>query len=298
MDINNLETESKTMQIKQNENMNKNKSAIHTKEFLHLEDSDIYYEVSGEGPALIFVHGLGGNHLSWWQQIPHFSQNYTCINFSHRGFSHSTNKSGKFGHEIFASDLSALINHLNLHQVSLIAQSMGGWTSLTYALNEPDKVKSLVMASTSGTVDFRKIDHPELQNFENWSKQSEAEKELLKKLGVLNATGRRMAGEQNQLNYLYEQIYELTPSDYKDLIRADIRAARNLSPEILKNINFPVLYIAGEEDILFFAPAASALQSVTPNSKSKRVPNTGHSVYYERADVFNSIVGDFLSTIY
>ena len=34
---------------------------------------DLYYEVSGSGPALLFAHGLGGNHLSWWQQVAHFA---------------------------------------------------------------------------------------------------------------------------------------------------------------------------------------------------------------------------------
>ena len=34
---------------------------------------NLYYEVSGSGPALLFAHGLGGNHLSWWQQVAHFA---------------------------------------------------------------------------------------------------------------------------------------------------------------------------------------------------------------------------------
>ncbi len=40
---------------------------------------DLYYEVSGSGPALLFAHGLGGNHLSWWQQVAHFAPHYTCV---------------------------------------------------------------------------------------------------------------------------------------------------------------------------------------------------------------------------
>ena len=49
----------------------------------------LYYEVCGAGPFLVFAHGLGGNHLSWWQQVPHFRDRYTCVTFSHRGFAPS-----------------------------------------------------------------------------------------------------------------------------------------------------------------------------------------------------------------
>jgi len=51
---------------------------------------DLYYEVTGSGPALLFAHGLGGNHLSWWQQVAHFAPHYTCVAFAHRGFAPST----------------------------------------------------------------------------------------------------------------------------------------------------------------------------------------------------------------
>ena len=46
----------------------------------------IHYEVTGTGPAIVFAHGLGGNQLSWWQQVAHFAPRYTCITFAHRGF--------------------------------------------------------------------------------------------------------------------------------------------------------------------------------------------------------------------
>ena len=53
--------------------------------FLDRPGCRIYYEITGLGPAIIFAHGLGSNHLTWWQQIPHFSDRYTCVTFAHRG---------------------------------------------------------------------------------------------------------------------------------------------------------------------------------------------------------------------
>ena len=54
--------------------------------FLERPGCRIYYEVTGSGPPVIFVHGLGSNHLTWWQQVAHLSNNYTCVTFAHRGY--------------------------------------------------------------------------------------------------------------------------------------------------------------------------------------------------------------------
>src|SRR5689334_18741593 len=61
-----------------------------TRGYLDRPDCRIYYEVTGSGPMLLFAHGLGGNHLSWWQQVPYFRDRYTCVTFAHRGFAPSS----------------------------------------------------------------------------------------------------------------------------------------------------------------------------------------------------------------
>ena len=50
---------------------------------------ELYYEETGEGPAIVFAHGAGGNHLSWWQQVPVFRERYRCVSFDHRGWGRS-----------------------------------------------------------------------------------------------------------------------------------------------------------------------------------------------------------------
>ena len=119
---------------------------------------DLHYEVSGSGPALLFAHGLGGNHLSWWQQVAHFAPNYTCVAFAHRGFAPSDPVSSGVDPADYAGDIATLIDHLGFPDVRLVAQSMGGWTMLEYALAHQDRVKALVLSSTSGTIDRRGAD--------------------------------------------------------------------------------------------------------------------------------------------
>ena len=75
--------------------------------FLERPDCRLYFEVEGSGPFLVFAHGLGGNHMSWWQQVPHFSARYTCVTFSHRGFAPSSAPPGGPDPAAYLGDLAA-----------------------------------------------------------------------------------------------------------------------------------------------------------------------------------------------
>ncbi len=113
------------------------------------DGSELYYEVHGEGsPTIVFAHGAGGNHLSWWQQVPHFLGRHRCITFDHRGFGQSTDASGEMT-SAYLADLEALLEAVAPgDRVVLVAQSMGGWTCMTYAAAHPERVAALVMADT------------------------------------------------------------------------------------------------------------------------------------------------------
>ena len=75
---------------------------------------NLYYEVTGSGPALLFAHGLGGNHLSWWQQVPVFAERYRCITADQRGFGQSPDVAGGPGPDALAPDALALLDHLGI----------------------------------------------------------------------------------------------------------------------------------------------------------------------------------------
>jgi 3-oxoadipate enol-lactonase len=254
-------------------------------------DAELYYEIVGEGPALVFAHGLGGNHLSWWQQVAHFAASHTCVVFAHRGFPPSSAVPGKSAPDAYADDLAGLIQELNFKDVALVAQSMGGWTCLEYALRQPKKVRALVMASTSGTLDFNQLENPEIRE---WARRAPAALADLQSRGVHPAGGERMAREQPALAHLYWQISEMAPASFREEVRGRIRELRTRAPSLLAQLPMPVLFITGEEDWVFPPAAGPALAPLAPKGRAVRVPAAGHSVYFERAAQFNDIVGRFL----
>lgn len=250
----------------------------------------VYYEVAGAGPALVFAHGLGGNHMSWWQQVPAFSDRYTCVTFAHRGFAPSSEEPGGPGAHAFAEDLGALIDSLGLSSVRLVAQSMGGWTCLAYALANPGRVAALVMCDTTGT-----LAHPEFAAI--WAAQPRGREQSLFERGIHPAGGERMATEQPALHYLYWQINNLASGVDKDTLRRQLGEMRATPVEALASLRMPVLCIAGEEDIVIPPETVRILASSVPNGRFVGVPRAGHSVYFERASEFNGILNAFLNEI-
>ena len=254
--------------------------------FLHRPGCDLYCEVTGAGPAVVFAHGFGGNHLSWWQQVPHLAERYTCVTFLHRGFGPSREDVGGPGPAAFVDDLGALLDRLGVSDVRLVAQSMGGWTCLGYALRAPGKVRSLVMASTFGS-----LADPELDALLVARRASARGDQTY---GVHQAAGERMAREQPTLHFLYREIEALNTVD-RGTVLSGLIALRTTPPAALAALVMPVLCVGGEEDVVIPPDSVALLASRIPGARLVRVPAAGHSVYFERPDTFNRLLDEFLS---
>jgi 3-oxoadipate enol-lactonase len=256
---------------------------------------DLYYEVSGSGPALLFAHGLGGNHLSWWQQVAHFAPHYTCVSFAHRGFAPSTAIAGGPDPADYAGDLGALIDHLKFPDVCLVGQSMGGWTMLEYALAHPARVKALVLSSTSGTLDRRGCDPSGGKQYDAWLMDAEAKLKDGAARGIHPAMGARAAERSPELHLLYRSIDEMAGVLDKEKMRAGLRRTANRSTAELKAFNVPTLLIAGGEDVVFPPFLASAIAATLPCGEAALMGDAGHSPYFEQAATFNGLVETFLA---
>ena len=253
--------------------------------FLRRDGCDLYYEVTGQGPPVVFAHGLGGNHLSWWQQVPHFRDRYTCVTFAHRGFAPSVEAADGPGPTAFVDDFAALMDHLNLTDVRLVAQSMGGWTCLGYALRRPERVRALVMAATVGSLAY-----PEIGQILTAAGPAQA---ALFARGIHPAAGERMARERPALHYLYKEISDLSIGLDKERLRRALYALRTTPVDAVAALPVPVLCISGEEDIVIPTSAVALLAGFIPGATMARVPEAGHSVYFERPEAFNRLVDDF-----
>jgi 3-oxoadipate enol-lactonase len=252
-----------------------------------LSGCDLYYEAHGpdDAPVVVFAHGAGGNHLSWWQQVPHFMDRYRCITFDHRAYGQSVDRDGSGGAG-YPSDLAGLLDHLRVATATLVAQSMGGWTCLNFAVASPGRVERLVMADTHGGLRSAEVGAA--------MKAAHLAAPPTPPPGVHIAAGPAMAREQPALAFLYGQIDALNPPRDPEGLGRHLASIGEPSAEAVASLAFPVLFIVGEEDPLIPPPVIEAAAACFRLARAVRVPAAGHSVYFERAAHFNELVADFL----
>jgi 3-oxoadipate enol-lactonase len=259
--------------------------------FVDRPGAQLYFETRGNGPALVFLHGLGGNHLSWWRQVPVFAARHTAVTFAARGFAPSRAEILPPDPADFAGDLEALLDRLGIARCALVAQSMGGWAAVEFALANPARVSALVLAATSGTFDVRALDPA---RFDAWAASAEAERAAFRKDGIHPAAGRRLAQSDPALHHLYMSIDALAATGGldKEALRAKLKRRRD--PADAARLACPVLLAMGEEDVVFPSFLAPALAKHMPDARYVEFPRAGHSAYFERAGEFNDAVAAFL----
>ena len=247
---------------------------------------DQYYEVHGEGPALAFAHGGGGNHAIWWQQVPYFAQFYTVITIDQRGFGLSRDLPGGPGRSAFVDDLRGLLDHLGIEQASLVAQSLGGWTCLGFTARYPERVSALVLANTVGGINEPKIQ----QKLQEIHDAKEGKRTISKAYSKDYAMRHPEHANLFHLISSFNYSVEAPNGPIASLIGTDAP-----TPEKLADLKVPILLIAGgEEDKSTPVELMNMAQEVLPGSSLIRVTEAGHSVYYERPDIFNFLVHSFL----
>lgn len=257
-----------------------------------LGNFNCYYEVHGEGPAIVFAHGGGGNHLSWCQQVPAFSAHFKCITFDHRTFGYSHDVANGPGVKAFVQDLKALLDKLGIQKATLVGQSMGGWTILGFASAYPDRVSGLVMCDTHGG-----IDDPEIAAV---VAKHQEERARAGKTTLLDAVSEGFRKREPVRTFLYREITALTVP--KPGENSEVRVAKmaeglyaiKTDPRPVLAHKIPVLLIVGEEDVLIPPAAIELMHKKMPGSRLVKVPDAGHSAYFEKPDEVNRIILEFL----
>jgi 3-oxoadipate enol-lactonase len=241
---------------------------------------ELYYEVHGDGPTVVFAHGAGGNHLSWWQQVPVFATRYRCLTFDHRGFGQSPDVPNGPGSQAFVRDLHGLLDHLHIDRVALVAQSMGGRTCLGFTLEYPERVQALVLADTTGGFADARMAQLRI----------EGEQALTGPNPPPRTYSRSFPLEQPAAAFLYEQIRALNPP------RQEVPGPGPTAEQV-RAMQTPTLLIVGEHDVIAPPAVIKMLQSYIPHARFAEVARAGHSVYFERPEEFNRIVLQFLAEV-
>jgi len=259
----------------------------------------LYFEETGSGHPVIFVHEFAGDLRSYEPQMRHFGKRYRAIAFNARGFPPSDvpDKVSSYSQARAADDILAVLDHIGASKAHIVGLSMGGFATLHFGLRHPHRALSLciggcgygaepdkrdtfraeadVIANTirnEGMSAFaeRYAYGPTRAQYENKDPRGHAEfKAMLAEHSAVGSANTQQ-GVQKERPSLYTLVDEM------------------------KRIKVPTLIITGEEDWPCLLPGILMKQNI-PSGALAAIPNSGHAINIEEPEEYNRIVGDFLS---
>jgi len=261
---------------------------------------DYYYEVSGHGEPVVLLHGFTGDH-STWNPIKQYlidSFQVICIDVIGHGKTSSPPDVSKYRMEQVVSQISEILDHLLLKKAHILGYSMGGRLALSYAIANPERVKSLVLESTS----------PGLRTEEERRLRVQADEQLSDKI--------LRDGIEKFVDYWENIPLFKTQKNINILAREQIRQQRLANNPIglanslkgmgtgaqpsywdeLAALDMPVLLLCGELDSKF-CRISKEMQLLIKNADLVEVNEVGHAIHVEDPKKFGTIVKEFLCKI-
>ena len=235
---------------------------------------DIYYEVHGEGPPILFIHGSGGHHAAWWQQVAALRDRYTCITMDLRGFGNSDSSMPEFDGQDFPEDLIAVLDALDASDVMCVGQSIGAAAALKAGVRRPDRIGGVVVAHSLGG-----IDHPELAEL------VAADRAEAVKLPVIDRLMSKEFQESEPAKvFLFQQMGTFNVAKMADL--KNLNVGGPTIDEIVASGLFMV-FLAGDLDAVVQLSTTRRAHDLVPGSYLEIVEGGPHSMYWETPAAFN-----------
>ncbi len=254
--------------------------------YANVNGARIYYQQHGSGPDVVFLHGAGGNHLSWWQQIASFSDGFRCTVYDARGWGLSKGDTS-VGRFILGTDLVALLEHLEIERAHVVAQSMGGRAVAGLVRLASHRIASIVLCGTTAGATNDRV--RELQD------------ELKEVRGDASLREYALADEFEAANpalaLLYRQVNAMNPRRPKGFLGRPPPSYRGSMHGPIAATGVPVLFVVGEHDLITSPEMIREAQSLIPGAEFHEVKGAAHSAYFERADEWNRVVRTFIDRI-
>jgi pimeloyl-ACP methyl ester carboxylesterase len=261
-------------------------------------DIQTYYEIRGNGPALVFIHGAWVSRRMWQGQLAHFSQSFRVITYDVRGHGLTGGSSlDRYSMELFADDLSALLKALDLKTPVICGLSMGGMVAQSYAVKYVDDLRALILADTAISSSLTLSD--KLIKYVLGPKWFFTL--LVRLLGVKRyadfafwyarkSRSNEWVGAVDTIAYEKEEMVQFETGEFNKIFSA----LYDFSLLPLSRIKVPVLIVNGQyESNAVFTHTAFAEKSI-PDVRSVTIPQAGHSSNLENPRAFNQVVAEFL----
>jgi len=240
----------------------------------------LYYEVHGEGPALILTHGYSATSQMWAGQIDPLAPHFKVVTWDMRGHGQSDypEDQGAYSEEATVADMAALLDAVDARDAVVGGLSLGGYMSLAFHATHPERTRALLIIDTGPG-------YKNDQARDGWN---------------ANAIARAERYEAEGFGDLSRASAEVRLARHRDASGL-ARAARGMLTqknarviESLPGIAVPSLVVVGADDTPFLA-ASDYMAAKIPGARKAVIPNAGHSANIDQPALFNAAVLGFLN---
>ena len=268
----------------------KEKSMTATLKLVDTPRGKISYLEAGQGAPLLLLHGIGSGAASWGAQIDAFSNRYRVIAWNAPGYGDSDPVASEVPAATqYAAHLGAMLDVIDIPACNLVGHSLGAIMACGFARSEPDRVKSLMIASPASGYG---ADGTDIQDERRTGRMS-----------LMNELGPEGLARERHENLLSEDapqsvrdrvrniMAQLRPDGYAQavelLVNGDIKADA-------AEISLSVTVVVGGADTVTPPDGCKAVADSFGSSTFEILPGLGHACYVEGPDLFNSVLSKHL----
>jgi pimeloyl-ACP methyl ester carboxylesterase len=262
---------------------------------------NLYYEETGAGAPLVFVHEFAGDARSWHLQVRFFARRYRCIPFNARGYPPSDvpEAVAAYSQQRAVDDIKGVLDHLGIAKAHICGLSMGGYATLIFGLTYPERALSLTVAGCGyGSVSadrqaFRQDAEVVARRFEEEGMAAVAQfysrgptrVQFLDKdpMGWQEFHGQLASGSAKGHALTLRGVQMTRPSVF-DLEKS------------MERLEVPTLVMTGDEDEPCLEPAIFMKRKIGAAGLVV-IPKAGHTINLEDPEAFNRALLDFLTAV-
>lgn len=242
-------------------------------------------ERAGQGPLVLFMHGIGGNRGNWRAQLPSFAEMFSCVAWDARGYGDSDDYDGALAFDDFVTDVLRVLDHFGVGRAHLVGLSMGGRIAMRAALLHPQRVATLTLLDT----------HEGFTAFTPEQRQAFVDSRRAPLLAgktpadIAEPVARSLVGPHAKPEHLQQLIDSIAALHKESYIKSLQATVDQVDLGDISRIAAPAHFVVGAEDRLTPPAMHHEMAAKLGGALVSVLPDAGHLSNIENAPTFNAV---------